>query len=122
MDSEFGYCTPERRSSSDQFVVEDLLNFSHEDVDDDAVFDSVDHHTNFNCDSSASSNNNVVTPPGSGNSVCSGNNDGVLLVAGDVRSRGLSDDHFAGELCVPVRFSGCLLVQLRNTPFISINY
>ncbi|KAH9618571.1 hypothetical protein KSS87_013621 [Heliosperma pusillum] len=68
---EFGYGaskrTPERRVSADQFIVEDLLDFSN---DDGVIFD--DGNSNSNSNSSDSSI--VVTPPDSGNSF-SGNND-----------------------------------------------
>ncbi|XP_074286985.1 GATA transcription factor 12-like [Silene latifolia] len=95
---EFGYGaskrTPERRASGDQFIVEDLLDFSN---DDGVVFDE----GNSNSNSNSSDSSLVVTPPDSGNSF-SGNNDAVVFpTVGDTGSHGYSDTHFSGELCVP---------------------
>ncbi|KAK9742104.1 hypothetical protein RND81_03G148600 [Saponaria officinalis] len=91
MGSEFG-CVPDRRASDDKFIVEDLLDFSNDDgvVHDDVVFDKDDLR---NCNSNNSSDASiVVTPPDSGNSSFSGNNDAVFPTA---------DTQFSGELCVP---------------------
>ncbi|KAK9683787.1 hypothetical protein RND81_10G164300 [Saponaria officinalis] len=112
-DSKFGYCvskrSPETRPpTTEHFIVEDLLDFSNDGdvvVQDDVVFDDDRNtrHSNSNSNSNScdGSSNVVVTPPGSGNSSFSGNNDAIFPSVGDVGSHRLSDTNFSGELCVP---------------------
>ncbi|KAL9230341.1 hypothetical protein vseg_005705 [Gypsophila vaccaria] len=91
MGSEFGSCVPiDRRVSDDKFIVEDLLDFSNEDVFDKDTRNNnnINNNNNSNSNNSSDDASIVVTPPDSGNSSFD-----VGFPSGD--------GPLSGDLCVP---------------------
>ncbi|KAK7320801.1 hypothetical protein VNO77_30616 [Canavalia gladiata] len=80
-----------KSNNADQFIVEDLLDFSNDDaIISDATFDSVPGN---------STDSSTVTAVDSCNSSSFSGSDPNILA--DIGCRNPSDGHFSGDLCVP---------------------
>lgn len=84
-----------KTTGGDHFIVEDLLDFSH---DEDAVI--TDASATFDNVAGNSTESSTVTAVDSCNS--SSLSGGETNIAGDVACRNFADGHFSNDLCVPV--------------------